>query len=532
MRELLNAIQILINLDIKESRKYSSKNKNICYTLFMFVGIIAISVFFGLIASLLLNLFGTESYIGMTSTIIFVTQVILFFYALTSINKKVFQAKDNELLICLPVSRKEIFIARMCEVYLNALMMSVLVYFPIMITFGICFGVNYLFYIFMVFSVTLVPMIPCGLAGIIALPMNEFINYLKFRFIIKLSLIVVVTITLFYIYNLAIFHIADSVLLKNVNSDNIIYSAVSLFKNKWFPTTWLSSVLFGEKIVLHILLFLLISILIFVVGILVNMYFYNDYFLKSIENKTSSKVINSNTKKRNPFISYCIFELKGLFRNSTYLFTYFGMALSMPIMVLFCNNFILEFAANRVGQAVNFGTTLFVVLIFTSIICSPSASFISKEGDNFWIFKTNPNGIRLPILAKSLVGVSLVTLSLLATFIIVVAFKFVSITLALLIVLIAIIYVIGLIFFGVLINLINPNLFKAGKENNFNVIIHMLVGFIISMVLGITSIIMTFSHSYLVITLIMLGIVTAFALINVVLLLTLHKKLYVNMEVR
>ena len=64
-----------------------------------------ISLLGGFIASVLLNLFGMDSFCGLISTIIFIVQVVLFFYALTNINKKIYQSKDNEILICLPISR-------------------------------------------------------------------------------------------------------------------------------------------------------------------------------------------------------------------------------------------------------------------------------------------------------------------------------------------------------------------------------------------------------------------------------------------
>jgi ABC-2 type transport system permease protein len=168
--------------------------------------------------------------------------------------------------------------------------------------------------------------------------------------------------------------------------------------------------------------------------------------------------------------------------------------------------------------------------MFLSIICSPTSSLISKEGDNFWLLKTNPKGITIPLIAKSLIGVTISFCSLMVTIILICTLKYIAWLQGLILIGICIIYIIGLVSCGIFINLVRPNLFKNNKEKKSNMVLHMIIGVVISIFLGIFSIIGSFNLKFTYIILVCLAVVLVYTLLFSILTITLNKKLFNKME--
>jgi ABC-2 type transport system permease protein len=341
----------------------------------------------------------------------------------------------------------------------------------------------------------------------------------------------VLTVLVFFVYNNIVFEIAN-ILLLDTTSSNLIVSIADKLANALLPFGIFARFMVVDRIVNSILVIILVSILSICVGLTVGMFGYKTAFQMLLADKNNSKVIETKTKKETPFKAFLMYEIKSLFRNSTYLFVYFVMSLSMPIMVMLCNGFILEFAVNKVGSTVIFGVTLFVIMCFVSIICSPTASFISKEGEQFWIIKTNPHGIKYPLIAKSVVGVVCAGCSLLATLLAVSIKQYVSIGYAAIIMAIALVFIVGLVALGINLNLLRPSLFKTNTENSSNMAIHVLASFVIATIIGVLGILGVFIYPFPIILLSIILIVVVFTIVNVSYLLLFSKKLYQQMEVK
>ena len=279
------------------------------------------------------------------------------------------------------------------------------------------------------------------------------------------------------------------------------------------------------------MLFVGSSVALLAVSLLLGAVTYKSIFVNFIVQKIFAKRIKTKNKKKSDFKAFFTMEWKGLFRSANYCYTYLGMAVAMPIMVWLCNNFIINFAVEKIGQNIIWGTTLLVCLIFISIICSPSASFISKEGDSYWIMKINPKGIKNIILAKSLVGFIVSSVASIVTFLMVISLKYVNVYQALIICAVSIVYSIGIICVGLLINLIWPNMFTKEKENNSNLITLMFITFMISLGIGVGAILLTFKQSLVYAYIMSASAVSIFAVAGIIVLITSYKKLFNKMEV-
>lgn len=522
-------IYSLIKLNYKMTQTKSNK-RNITSHLMSCMLIVLLGAIIGIVFYGLSNKLGGASFKGLLSLLCLGFQFFVLSYSITDLYKLLVLNNDNEIMAYLPVSKYEIYLSKMIFSYLKVLIIFICLSIPAYLIYGILNSVSLWFYFSILLVIILLPVLPFGVANIMVLPITYFLIWLKHKLVLKLILMSVLTIIVFFVYNNLIFDIANILLLDTGNS-NVIVSIADTLANALLPFGIFAGMMIAENLVLKIFVILAISIVTIMVGIIVGIATYKKVFQLILDDKNNSRIIKTKLSQNSPFNAFLRYELKSLFRNSTYLFVYFVMLLSMPIMAIICNGFILEFAINKVGSSIIFGVTLFVIMCFISIICSPTASFISKEGEYFWIIKTNPHGIKYPLIAKSVVGVLFAGLAMFATLLAMLIKQFITIKYALIILFVSILFIIGLVSFGINLNLFKPNLFKGNRENNSNIAIHTLVGFLIAIIIGVLSVLGVFILPAIVVIVIISTIVLLFAIINILVLMLFSNKLYMRMEV-
>lgn len=499
-----------------------------------------LSYFLVAVFSTLLSLFfvyafkiiGNDSLVvGQLSFVLIVLMIVLFFFSLSLLLKRVFFFKKKETLSYVPVKKTQIYFAKVIYCFVKTEFLNVVLTLPAIFSFLAIYGFSVEFYFIGLGVLLLVPLFPFALANLILIPTMYVLNFFKDKNILSLIFTILVVLVMFYFYMQIVFEIAEILLSKNGVVANLLDRVIEFCEIKFVPSCMVASVILKVSSLKNLLIFLGLTAGLSLLGILVGALSYKSIFVASLSQKTSSKIIKTKSKKKNSFMAYFFLELKELFRNSNMLFSYVGMSVAMPFMVVYCNKFIIDFAVEKIGNGIITGTTLFVVMLFVSIICSPVSLFISKEGDRFWILKTNPNGIKLPLFAKSLVGVCFAGCSLVVTILIVCLAGHISWTCGALIFAIGFIYIFALVSFGLICNLSMPNIFYSEKENTSNMLIMLLFGFVVSTSLGMFAIIKSFSMATNTILLIGLGVVSLLAIVGTVVLLTQYKRLYAKMEV-
>jgi len=526
----LNSISSLFLLECKLSRGVGSKKKRILTNVLTCVGTVLFVSIFTIMLCVSMQLVGDSVNIfGNLSLLLLVVQIILLLYSLSDQQKTIFLYKDKLTLSYLPVSKWHIFMAKSLKCLLDLYVVSTLITLPMLLIFGFYFYLPSMFYLLSIFAVIVMPLLPFAIANLLLIPVMMIHNFLKNKGVLKLILSIIATVIIFYIYIEIVFNIANLIFL-NTTSENMLVKLTDFCSSEWLPSSWISGYLLNQSGV-NFAMILIISVLFLAISLTIGSLTHKKIFNRSLVERTVAKVIPTSNNPRKAFWAYFITEIKDIFRNSSYSYTYFGMAIAMPLMVWSCGKFMLDFAIERIGENIVFGTTLLVVLIFVSIICSPTAAFISKEGDSFWILKTNPRGVKFPLFAKSLVGIMSSATALIVTLIILVAAGMIDILLAILVFAIAAIYIVCLVGLGLVLNLYRPNIFYSNKENNSNTFTHMIIGFIISIAVGVLAIFTSFNFTSIVVALIALGIIAVLTTVVLVILFTQNKKLYAKMEV-
>ena len=127
--------------------------------------------------------------------------------------------------------------------------------------------------------------------------------------------------------------------------------------------------------------------------------------------------------------------------------------------------------------------------------------------------------------------VSSCAVAITATVIMALVMGYITVLQGLFIALIALLYMLGVVFLGLFINLARPNIFSKNYQNNSNMLLLLAITFIISVCIGIFSIIYCLIDTTAFVILIASIISIVFAIGAFVLLKTTYKKLYEKMEV-
>lgn len=528
MKNILN----LVKLEFMMDRKSDKKSKTFLSQFLSCFLIIVFSTLFSLFFIYAFKIIGNDAVVfGQLSFLLLAIMIIIFFYSLQILMKKIFFFKKKETLAYFPIKKSEIYYSKLIYCFLKTELLNIVLTIPALVVFMVLYKFGFITYLLAILVTFIVPLIPFSLANAISIPVMFVLNFFKNKNILSLCFTIVGVLVLFYFYMKIVFAMADILLSKDGHVTNLIDGIVDFCEYQYLPSLFLTRIILRSKLLINLLWYIGASIILFVLGILIGAISYKNIFISNLSEKIGQKQIKTTTKRRSAFEAYFVLEIKELFRKSNMLFTYVGMSVAMPFMVLYCNKFIVDFAVKQIGSSIITGTTLLVVLLFVSIICSPVSLFISKEGDKFWILKTNPNGIKIPLFAKSLVGICFSGVSSVVSVLIVCVMGYVRWVEGIIICSIVLVYIFTLISFGLILNLVMPNIFHAEKENTLNMAIMMIIGFIISTVLGIFSIIKSFSIDTLNILFISLGIVAILATIGLVTLFTQYKRLYLNMEV-
>ncbi len=204
-----------------------------------------------------------------------------------------------------------------------------------------------------------------------------------------------------------------------------------------------------------------------------------------------------------------------ILHTKSYSYFYLGVALSTPVMVFFCNRLVTMVGEAQIGKGINFGASMLVVAVFMAMIGSFAATILSIEGKNFYITKLVPVSYRKQLLIKGFLNVAVSLGALLVSSIVLIALKFVSAVEMVVLAISQILFVFGLVFNGINLNLVNPNLKpKAnGDAEEINVTYMLMIGLLIAGVFGVFSLllpkIMENGSTYAYIIVVAIGLVYA-----------------------
>lgn len=356
------------------------------------------------VALLLFRIFSLGIHINaeMLAIVLLVVQGASICFAVGHIINTLYLCRDNEMLICLPVTPNQLFLSKILLLYCKELGVNAIISLPLFISLGFLGSLGASFYLSIPLLLLLFPFLSIAAAALLSLPVMAVIRFLKPRPMLSIIAILALVGTCLFAYLSLIgsfaesFNIASKQLetVRSINAKvlelgcNIpIYSAFALGMlsfNKWY----------------FFAIYLAIATLVFTVTILFIRPFFFRIAMTSLENTTKEKLRVGRFKKSTPFFSLIGRETRCIFRSPTDIFEYFLFTLLMPFIVFSYDKLLMSITVNQAGINMIAGSHVMIVAILAMLSNIVSASAISHEGSNFHTTKTIPVTFYEQIFAK------------------------------------------------------------------------------------------------------------------------------------
>jgi len=373
---------------------FKSDRRKRLAALFKFLITLFLITAIGYVLSLRIFFTGIKSNVELISFVITITQVISFIFAVGYVISDLYLNKDNVLLMVLPVSPNQVFISKMIVLYLKELIMNTLYTCPLLIIVGLSFpGINPLYFVLMPILLVILPLLPLSLAAALSVPLMMVIRFISKRLVIWSTAIFSLVAAGFLLYMKVI-----NLITYVFNSEKRQIEAIMefnekvLYYGKWnWPSYQLSKGMVNISDTYWFLLFMLLIVVIFTVGIILVRPFFFKISMGAIEgNAQKVKVGKKRNKVHSPFVSLLLKEIKMVFRSPNYLFQYFLYVILMPIIVYAYDAVLLPFTKNAIGNKMVIGAHVLIVSVMAMLSNIVSASAISREGGAFYIMKVSP----------------------------------------------------------------------------------------------------------------------------------------------
>lgn len=409
MGKIVSLLKATMSQDMnlfKTRTKNETKARKIMLPIFLFV-VVMLSV--GSYAAMF-----AEQLAPMNLTYIILTMFIMltsFLTLIEGIYKSqgiLFDAKDNDLLFSLPISKTKILFTRIFKLVTFQLLYNSLFMLPAIIVYAMFERPGINFYLISFIILLLLPIIPTILGCIIGYIIKGVTTKFKSRNIMQIVFTSAMLLAIFY----ASFNIKGLVgnIAQNANSINEvitkIYMPAGLYIN-----------LIQNFNISDLLILLAINIIPAIIFIYMASIFYFKITSKLAEKgnntkKTNNKSNNKTIKVKTRLSALIIKEMKRFFASPVFVINAgFGMVLILVVTIAISINFdgfvagLLE--QEEIGMSVEqikaFVPKIFYgFVVFTSCMTSITSSMISLEGKSFNITKSLPVSTEKILLAKVL----------------------------------------------------------------------------------------------------------------------------------
>ena len=312
-----------------------------------------------------------------------------------SLNRALFESGDLGILITMPFSARELFLAKLTVVYVKQLLIS----------FALAIVVNFTFFAYthtltvygalMTFVVALLlPMLPMALASVLVLPFY-FAKRLVCSNYVVYFVVTTAIVALFAVGYSYVFNVADTLLntgkITSFFNERVMTFIISFTKNA-YPANLFANFLTKREIGASLGILLAMSFISAAFGLLIA----KALFLKLLQTKLSNPILharfkNLRFKKHSPVFGLLFKEFLSVLRTPGYSYMYFTTAVVMPIMAFYSAKLSLNLINNLVGGlGANFEICTFIVLLYSTLTNTFCSTNITRDGTSALTMKTLP----------------------------------------------------------------------------------------------------------------------------------------------
>ncbi len=401
---LITKINLLNIFNLSKLFSFKSKNDKKKKTIktIVITGIILYIIFaiYMLTRSLMPSFMAINKPLYLLSMLFAICSIYIFFANIFKIKEILFDFRDYDLLMSLPVSRNMVLASKIVSLYITNLLYTLIIMIPGYVAYisFIDLPHDWLFFVLLP-TIPVIPILASSIIGIIlAWLISLFSNKNIGSYIVNLSLVILALFLYFSIYSFDSEQIVNNG-INMVNSFSHYYPLTSVFVSLLDKISLVNLLIyFISPIVLTIIYILLVDFgYIKLRTRLLRQTLMSDYKIKKY---TSNSSLFSLYKK----------EIKRYFSSSLYVInTSFGCLLIFVLIIsllLFNDNAISYFTRiTHFNETIK--TNIFLVFSILCVLSSTTNSSISLEGKSFWILKMLPVSYDKIFLSKILVNMTI-----------------------------------------------------------------------------------------------------------------------------
>lgn len=341
--------------------------------------------------------------------ILLAVQLVSVVFAIGNVIKTLYMSKDNELLICLPVTPNQLFVSKILMIYIREFAVNAAMLIPLFLVLGSfarfgasSFGVEY--YLSIIPLLLLLPIIPIVISAFLSIPIMAVVKFLKKHPLLAILVIFssVAACLWVYIGFIGTFVSDFDIVNKQYETVRRLNGQIFEIGQSIFLYYRLSGVLVSFSEWHFFPIFALGCVAVFALTILFTRYFFFKTAMSSIENTIRTVKVKTSLKKKSPLASLFTKEVLCVFRSPSDVFEYFLFTLLMPFIVFSCDRLLMSITdkVNLTGINMIAAAHVMVVAILAMLSNISSASVVSRDGGNFYFSKIIPVNYFTQIFAK------------------------------------------------------------------------------------------------------------------------------------
>lgn len=352
---------------------------------------------------------------------LFIMFVISIANSLFVLRKLLFDKKDSQVLLVLPISSGEIIFSKLFFLFFEQVLLNLCISTPLLICFGATRELVPYFYIFSIIYPIIVSLLTIGISLTFVVPFEFIYQFLKKYDFIQfiLASIVVILLCFAYKYVLDVFLTAlNDSSFGGMFSEDFVNGLHNIATYLMPISNILDAIVNGTNGLSAACIYVGMLVVFFLIGVNLSSYFYNkmnkiDYY-KTSEKKSKKKdikVISLN-------LALIKKEFSLLFKDNSYIFSYTGLLIMMPflsfVVINSLNSIIydnLKVFAVYFPELTN-GLNLTLILLFISVINANASLSITREDKAIQIMKYLPVNPTKQVLIKLIAPISLSSFSL------------------------------------------------------------------------------------------------------------------------
>ena len=344
------------------------------------------------------------------SLVVFGTAIMVIIEGVYKTGSLLFNCKDDQLLLSLPIKRSTVLFVRIFKFYVFELMFNALFIIPLIVAYiRWADTMDWTFFLTSFVMILFLPVIPVILSCIIGVITSSISSRFKFKNFTQILVSFVIILAVF-VFSMNMDSIFEKIAAHATSINDFIIKL-------YYPAGIYAKLVTDFNIV-DLLVFILVNIVLFVITlfILSKFYFKINSRLKNISTSKSIKVDNLVIKSRPKTISLIRKELNTFFKTPVFIVNAgFSLVLFIIVVIGLCVKYNDAFDLLKTIMPVKIldsylSIFIFVLISFAAFMTSITNSVISLEGKNINILKSLPINTKTILMSKVYAALSITTI--------------------------------------------------------------------------------------------------------------------------